>query len=123
MGAVYRATNVEVESEVALKVLLKRFTGYEEVRQRFHAEGRIANRVQHPGAVSFRSSDRMTLLTAIARAGGLSDRASNKMVIKREGAGRLIEEVLVDYKAVLAGRIPDPTLKEGDVIVVKESFF
>jgi len=79
--------------------------------------------VQHPGAVSFRSSDRMTLLTAIARAGGLSDRASYKLVIKREGAGRLIEEVLVDYKAVLAGRIPDPTLKEGDVIVVKESFF
>ena len=79
--------------------------------------------VQHPGAVSFRSSDRMTLLTAIARAGGLSDRASHKLVIKREGAGRLIEEISVDYKAVLAGRIPDPTLREGDVVVVKESFF
>ena len=79
--------------------------------------------VAHPGAVSFKSSDRMTLLTAIARAGGLSDRASYKLVIKREGAGSLVEEIPVDYKAVLAGKIPDPALKEGDVVVVKESFF
>ena len=79
--------------------------------------------VQRPGAVTFKSSDRMTLLTTIARAGGLSDRASYKIVVKREGAGSLIEEIQVDYKAVLAGRIPDPTLKEGDVVVVKESFF
>ena len=79
--------------------------------------------VQRPGAVSFKSSDRMSLLTAIARAGGLTDRASYKLVIRREGVGQLIEEIAVDYKAVLAGRIPDPTLKEGDVVVVKESFF
>jgi len=79
--------------------------------------------VARPGAVSFKSSDRMTLLTAIAHAGGLTDRASYKLVIKREGAGSLVEEIQVDYKAVLAGRIPDPTLKEGDVVVVKESFF
>lgn len=79
--------------------------------------------VAHPGAVSFKSSDRMTLLTAIAHAGGLTDRASYKLVIKREGAGSLVEEIQVDYKAVLAGKIPDPTLKEGDVVVVKESFF
>jgi polysaccharide export outer membrane protein len=79
--------------------------------------------VQRPGAVSFKSSDRMSLLTAIARAGGLTDRASYKLVIRREGVGQLIEEIAVDYKAVLAGRIPDPTLKEGDVVVVKESLF
>jgi eukaryotic-like serine/threonine-protein kinase len=51
MGAVFRATNVEVESEVALKVLLRRFARNDEVRQRFQAEGRIANKIQHPGVV------------------------------------------------------------------------
>jgi serine/threonine protein kinase len=51
MGAVYRATNVEVESEVALKVLLRKFAANDEVRRRFQAEGRIANKVQHPGVV------------------------------------------------------------------------
>jgi polysaccharide export outer membrane protein len=79
--------------------------------------------VQHPGAITFKSSDRMSLLTTIARAGGLTDRASHKLTIKREGVGGLVEEIAVDYKAVLGGRIPDPVLKEGDVVVVKESFF
>jgi len=79
--------------------------------------------VQHPGAVVFKSTDRMTLLTAIARAGGLTDRAAKKVQIKREGAGGLVQEIEVDYKAVLAGKTADPLLKEGDVLVVKESFF
>ena len=79
--------------------------------------------VQQPGAITFKSNERMSLLTAIARAGGLSDRASYKIVIKREGVGSMVQEIQVDYKAVLAGRIPDPTLKEGDVVVIKESFF
>lgn len=79
--------------------------------------------VQKPGAITFKSNDRMSLLTTIARAGGLTDRASYKLTIKREGVGNVIEEIQVDYKAVLAGRIPDPLLKEGDVVVVKESFF
>ncbi len=83
----------------------------------------VLGEVQHAGAVTFKSTDRMTLLTTIARAGGLSDRASNKMVIKREGTGGLIDEIQVDYKAVLAGKVPDPVLEEGDVVVVKESFF
>jgi serine/threonine protein kinase len=51
MGAVYRATNIEVESEAAIKILLRRFASNNEVKQRFHAEGRIANKVHHPGAV------------------------------------------------------------------------
>lgn len=51
MGAVYRATNVEVESVVAIKVLLREFAANGEVRARFQAEGRIANKVQHPGVV------------------------------------------------------------------------
>jgi polysaccharide export outer membrane protein len=79
--------------------------------------------VQRPGAVAFKSTDRMTLLTAIARAGGLSDRASYKIKIKREGSAGLVEEIEVDYKAVLAGKVPDTPLREGDVVVVKESFF
>jgi protein involved in polysaccharide export with SLBB domain len=79
--------------------------------------------VAHPGAVTFKSTERMTLLTAIARAGGLSDRASKKVQIKREGAGGMVQQMEVDYKAVLAGKVADPVLQEGDVLVVKESFF
>jgi len=79
--------------------------------------------VASPGALTFRSTDRISLLTAIARAGGLTDRASKKIQIKRRNdAGKDVMTV-VDYKRIVAGKVPDPALQPGDVILVKESFF
>ena len=79
--------------------------------------------VNNPGAIVFKSTERITLLTVIARAGGLSDRASKKVRIVRGKAGETAQQIDVDYKAVLAGKIADPILQESDVVVVKESFF
>ena len=45
-----------------------------------------------PGAISFTSTDRITLLAAIARAGGLTDRASRKIEIKRSGKDEPLHE-------------------------------
>jgi polysaccharide export outer membrane protein len=78
--------------------------------------------IRQPGAVSFRSSDRISLLAVIARAGGLTDRAASKILIKRNGSAGPAE-LKVDYKRILAGKDPDVELKAGDVIIVKESFF
>src|SRR5262245_55663147 len=78
--------------------------------------------VERPGAVVFKSNERITVLTAIAHAGGLTDRASHRMLIKRAGAGEPAE-ITVDFKKILAGKEPDVELRQGDVIVVKESFF
>jgi polysaccharide export outer membrane protein len=85
-----------------------------------HCLGEVAR----PGALIFKSTERMTLLAAISRAGGLTDRAGKKILIKRaptaNGPGAEIE---ADYKRILAGKAPDLELRQGDVIVVKESFF
>lgn len=78
--------------------------------------------VRNPGEIRFESSERITLLAALARAGGLTDRASKKIRLKRRDGGSLAEEEIVDYRRLLAGKEPDPVLEEGDVIVVKESF-
>lgn len=75
------------------------------------------------GAITFRRGERITLLAAIARAGGLTERASNKIRIQRRRAGGETEEIVVRYKRVLAGEEPDPELRAGDLIIVKESFF
>lgn len=77
--------------------------------------------VLSPGALKFKSTERITVLSVIARAGGLSDRASKKMAIKRRKGESLLEEVQVDYKRILAGKEPDLALADGDVLVVKES--
>ncbi len=78
--------------------------------------------VQEPGSVSFKSSERISLLTAIARTGGLTDRAGKKVIIKRNLHG-IASELTADYKRILAGKDPDIELQQGDVVYVKESFF
>lgn len=78
--------------------------------------------VQKPGSLTFKSHERITVLAAIAQAGGLTDRAASKIQIRRQGAGTG-QDLTVDYKKIVAGKEPDVELKQGDVIVVKESFF
>jgi polysaccharide export outer membrane protein len=78
--------------------------------------------VHQPGALSFKSSERITLLSVIARAGGLTDRASKKIQIMRNGPSGQ-SQIAADYKRILAGKEPDPEVLAGDVIIVKESFF
>jgi polysaccharide export outer membrane protein len=78
--------------------------------------------VSQPGAVILSTRSPVTLLTAIARAGGLTDRASNRIVVKRR-QGDVSQEIEAHYQRLLAGEEPDIDLQEGDLIVVKESFF
>lgn len=79
--------------------------------------------VVSPGAQKFRSTERITVLSAIARAGGLSPRASKKISIKRRKGESLQQEIEIDYRKILSGKEPDTTLRDGDVLVVKESLF
>lgn len=76
--------------------------------------------VAGPGAVVFRSTDRITLVALLARVGGRTERASNTVVVRRFESG---EEVTANYKKLLAGRQPDIELYDGDLVIVKESFF
>ena len=79
--------------------------------------------VTSPGAQQFRSTDRITVLSAIARAGGLSARASKKISVKRRKGESLQQEIEIDYRKILSGKEPDMTLRDGDVLVIKESLF
>lgn len=83
-----------------------------------HFLGEVAN----AGSLTFRSNQRVTLLTALARAGGLLETAAKKIrIIRQREASR--SETTVDYRQILSGETPDPLLEDGDLIVVKESFF
>jgi polysaccharide biosynthesis/export protein len=80
--------------------------------------------VKQPGAHEFDIDDRLTLLSVIAKAGGLTDRASRGDIrIKRSSRDGRDVEMTVDYKRIVAGKDPDPALKGDDVVIVKESFF
>lgn len=80
--------------------------------------------VKTVGSLTFKNTERVSVLTAIARAGGLAETASSKIAIKRKDpqTGRL-DEKLVDFRRILDGKEPDIDLQDGDVLVAKESFF
>lgn len=79
--------------------------------------------VRAPGALEFDSDDRISLLSVIALAGGLTDRASKKITITRRGENGKDVETIVDYKALIGGRVNDPVLRADDVVIVRQSFF
>lgn len=83
----------------------------------------LLGEVRSAGELKFDSGGRVTLLTVIARAGGLTDRASPRISIKRPGEDGRVVEVAVHYERILNGRDPDVELEDGDLVVVKESFF
>ena len=79
--------------------------------------------VKTPGALQFDSDDRLTLLSVIAKAGGLTDRASKTIRIKRRGPdGKDVERSWISSGSS-SGKDPDLRVEPNDVIVVKESFF
>jgi polysaccharide export outer membrane protein len=81
----------------------------------------ILGEVMKPGKVQFRSSQTPTLLQAIADAGGQTDRAARKAVIKRMVNGRE-EQINVDYRDIIKGKRADVVLKDNDTIVVAQSW-
>lgn len=84
----------------------------------------VLGEVKTPGALEFDSDDRISLLSVIAKAGGLTDRAARGSIrIKRRGPDGKDKEIVADYKRIVSGKDPDPDLKPDDVVIVKESFF
>ncbi len=83
----------------------------------------VLGEVRTPGALEFSSDDRLTLLSVIAKAGGLSDRASKHIRIKRRGSDGKDQELQADYNRIVSGRDKDPEIKPDDVVIVKASFF
>jgi len=82
----------------------------------------LMGEVGSTGAMTFRSNQRPTLLTAIAQAGGLTKRAANKISVKRQRDDGTRFEIIVRYKQLLNGSLEDLPLNDGDLIFVKESF-
>jgi polysaccharide export outer membrane protein len=80
----------------------------------------VYGEVRSPGAISFLSSKKITLLQAIAQAGGVTEWAKkNKIVIKRQDrkTGKEIK-IRVNLKDIIGSKVADLVLEEGDVVIV-----
>ncbi|MDA8016058.1 MAG: polysaccharide export protein [Thermoanaerobaculia bacterium] len=83
----------------------------------------LMGEVAQVGELTFSGSERATVLTAVAKAGGLTETAADKITIQRLTESGERREIVVDFQRILNGRAPDLPLEDGDLLVVKESFF
>jgi polysaccharide export outer membrane protein len=82
----------------------------------------VLGEVMHPGSVQFRRSQTPTLLQLLAAAGGPTDRASKRVILKRVVGG--VEKTFhYDFKKIIDGRQNDVLLLDGDRLFFSESFF
>jgi polysaccharide export outer membrane protein len=84
----------------------------------------VMGRVTRPGAVKAKLSEGITLLQAIADAGGLAEGAKESavMITRKDAAGKE-QKIKVNLKDILKGKKKDLKLQEGDVVYVPESFW
>ena len=78
--------------------------------------------VKTPGALEFDGNDAVTLLAVIAKAGGLTDRASKTIRIQRRHPDGKTTELVAHYGRIVSGHETNPVLQPDDVVIVKESF-
>jgi polysaccharide export outer membrane protein len=86
----------------------------------------VMGEVNTPGRLDVKLSDleSFTLLKAIAQAGGFSERASKgKVKVKRISDDGTEEEIKINVKDILNGKIKDFPLMENDVVFVPETIF
>jgi protein involved in polysaccharide export with SLBB domain len=84
----------------------------------------VLGAVNTPGVHKLPVGEGATLLKAVALAGGLNERASKKGIQIKRSEGDGSETVIkADLGDILSGKKSDVLLREGDVVVVKESFF
>lgn len=80
----------------------------------------VYGEVTSPGAISYLASKKITLLQAIAQAGGTTEWAKkSKVVIKRKdrASGKDVK-IRVNLKKLISGKLADIVLEEGDVIII-----
>jgi polysaccharide biosynthesis/export protein len=84
----------------------------------------VLGAVHSPGAIEMTTTLPVTLLAAIARAGGLTDEASKSNIqIRRKDDNGADTVIKVNLKDILNGKTADVPLNSGDTINISESFF
>lgn len=79
----------------------------------------VYGEVKTPGVISFLRSKKITLLQAIAQAGGPTEWAKEtKVLIKRKDKTGNEIEIRVNLKSMISGKTSDIILEEGDIVIV-----
>jgi len=80
----------------------------------------VYGEVRTPGAISYSQSKKITLMQALAQAGGTTEWASRTrvMIKRKDKVSGKEKQIPVNLRNIIKGKEPDPLLEEGDVIIV-----
>jgi polysaccharide export outer membrane protein len=80
----------------------------------------VYGEVKSPGAIPYLSSKKITLMQAIAQAGGTTEWAKRKRILIKRRDQRTDTEIklTVNLKDMISGKISDLVLEQGDVVIV-----
>jgi polysaccharide export outer membrane protein len=80
----------------------------------------VYGEVKNPGAIQFKQSQKISLLQAIAQAGGPTEWASKSRVTITRKAGEAGKEmkIYINLRDVISGKTSNILLEEGDVIII-----
>jgi polysaccharide export outer membrane protein len=80
----------------------------------------VYGEVKSPGAIPYLSSKKITLLQAVAQAGGPTEWAKkSKVLIKRKDRKTGKEmKIRVNLKSMIGGKVADLVLEEGDIVII-----
>jgi polysaccharide export outer membrane protein len=102
--------NIPIASGDIINVPVERFTDIY-----------VFGQVTKPGHIKMRKNSQLTLLRAIAQAGGFTNRARKSAVIIKRIVNNREVKMKVNTKKILRGKKPDVMLKPNDVVFVPES--
>lgn len=84
----------------------------------------ITGHVARPGPVEIKPGERLSLVQAIAEAGGLTRLASQRCLLVKRTKGSRERLFHINYKKLVTDPILPPFyLEEGDIVTVKEAIF
>lgn len=82
----------------------------------------ITGDVNRPGAIELTSHDSISLVQAIAVAGGLTRTSKHDIqLVHTDANGNRTSSAQIDLKKVIAGRADDYRLHDGDIVIVPSS--
>ena len=83
----------------------------------------VSGQVVHPGSIKLPSNGKIDIITAIAMAGGYSKIANKKECILQVKTSSGLKAKTIRLRDITRGKAPMVFLREGDILIIKESRF
>ena len=121
MGEVWRARDVVLDRDVAVKTLRAEFTDDEDFRSRFRAEARHAARLSHPGIASVydfgESADRAWLVMELVEGEPLSALLHREGALSPERTLQVIAQTAAALQVAHDGGVVHRDVKPGNLLL------